>query len=421
MAKGAERNKRILVLGATGVNKSTVIKNICNASPTYNPTVYDFEKDFIFIKGLLGESPNDYLDAKPISQRDIWLKGWNRCIKAINKTNGDIILLMHGVLTRPAYSTRSPICLEKLMEFAPTGVINLIDDIYSMWYNTEQRSKGMNHVGRPTPEQLLAARRSEIFLGDIIANYREDVQPPHYILAVRHPAIIGHRLLFEADKHRKVYLSFPISGPRAKLAKNDRSGIEEINEFLRTAHSFQNNVDNNVVFFCPLTIDELPLQKAFKAAAAAKQKEVVFDIKDRWNVKDFYARTTLMAGEGIPMGQEISIPCNAVEECHGLILNDVSTRDYRLIIQSDCLAVYNPVFDGQVSNGVLREIQFAMFNRIPVFIYQNPKHDPDNKAYELSGYPGKESDTVFSAQTGGGQFLNFISNSANTIDLAIKH
>ncbi len=411
MAKTADRKKRILVVGATGVNKSIAIQNACGVNDAYGPALFNFEKDFV-------ETPNnDYLDAKPDAQRDIWLKGWNNCISKIRKENNDVVLTMHGVLTRPAYGTRSPVCLEELIKFEPDVIINFIDDVYSMWYNTEKRAGSKTFVGLPTPEQLLSARRSEIFLGDIMANARKAGKARHFVLAVQHPAIVGYRLLTESTGLKKVYLSFPISDPRIMMKQNhDRAGINEINSFLKKAHSYQNNVDNKVAFFCPLTIDELPLVESLKGVPATR-KEVVFKMNTRWSVRDFYEKTLLMSA---PIVADMTFPRGKIEECCGLITNDVSTRDYRLIIQSDHLAVFNPVFNGKMSNGVKREIRFAAFNRIPVYIYQDKAHGSKHKVRKELGCEVAKKGTVFSAPTGGEQFIVFVKTVEELFEAVIK-
>jgi len=87
-----------------------------------------------------------------------------------------------------------------------------------------------------------------------------------------------------------------------------------------------------------------------------------------------------------------------VESIRGMISTDVPTRDYRLVMQSHCVAVFNPWFDGKQSSGVDNEIACALFFKRPVHIYQDKKHDPKGEAIQhlkrsagsLGSRPGDE-------------------------------
>ncbi len=375
--------ERILLLGSTGVAKGEVVTNLNKYAQTQSFPVdflhIDFEKDCIREKRPLLKMHN-YLDADRDRQKLYWQQGWE-CVEPKCQDNSDkhILLSLHGVLTRLATGTRSPLDLNSIFNFSPTKIITLIDDVYSKWYRTEKRAVGAPYKGTPTLEQLLDARRKEIFLGDLIAH---NISPSvrHYIFSVCHPARTLYRLLFLNDTEIiPVYLSFPISGPRELLDEGDDSGIREINEFLQKA-SYYESQNSKAVFFCPLCIDELPLLKADKVEKDGDDYRV-FKLHNRWSTTGFYGDEILLTDHSA-FPEEIVIPGEQVEHAAGFIKRDVALRDYKLIEQSDQLAIFNPWFKGKETSGVRNEIKVASFNDIPCRIYQDPEHDPEGEAEE---------------------------------------
>ncbi|MBI3755263.1 MAG: hypothetical protein HY265_03775 [Deltaproteobacteria bacterium] len=382
--------KRILLLGTTGVEKSDAVKNLVKFAETQigfgKLELVDFEKEYILRKNNI--EIHSYLDAEKYRQRDYWLEGWKQ-FKTWHKKNKDkdVLLSLHGVLTRSINwkGIRSPVDINCFIDFAPNIIITLIDDVYLKWFRTTDRSKGSLYKGKPTLEQLLDARRAEIFLGDLIANHITS-QPKHYVVAVQHPARILYRLLFGDGKVKSIYLSFPISGPRRLLEKNNRSGIKEINAFLEIANDFENRTPQ-AVCFCPLTIDEFPLLSAMEKQKD-KSGQIIFKMQNRWNVREFWDKEELLTNEKA-FPKTITLPKDEIEKVKGLIEADVGARDYRLVLQSTRLAVYNPWFKNKETGGVRNEIQLACANEIPVLIYQYPKHDTNAQARKtLKPKPG---------------------------------
>lgn len=378
--------ERFLILGTTGVVKNDVISNLRKYAQSQSVPVdfvsVDFEKDYI-----LGKTPrlkmHSYLDAGKDRQRGYWQTGWESLMLECQAKN--IILSLHGVLTRLTTGTRSPINLHSLFEFSPTRIVTLIDDVYVKWYRTETRAVDAPYKGTPTLEQLLDARRAEIFLGELIAT-NINPQALYYVLAVRHPARTLYRLLFVPHQElTTVYLSFPISGPRKLLSENDdSSGIFEVNEFLKKANDFESK-NPKVACFCPLCIDEYPLLWAPEEKKQGK-KYKVFRMKDRWNIRKFYGDEILLTVDS-NLPAKIEMPSKQVDHAEGFIRRDVALRDYRLVTQADRLAVFNPWFNGRETKGVRNEIRFAIRNNIPCHIYQDPKHDSNGEAREKLNPP----------------------------------
>jgi len=372
--------ERILLLGTTGVRKSDVIANLqkyAQSQPIGASFIStDFEKDYL--APVLEEENlelHSYLDADSYRQRALWMQAWQIFERdAVSYANQNILLCLHGVLTRSSSGTRSPVDIPSLVKFAPTKIIVLIDDVYLKWSRTEERASGVGYRGRPTLEQLIDARRSEIFLGKLIANHISP-KPRFFVLSVHHPARTLFRLVFGGSSIRPIYLSFPITDPRVRLRDGDSSGVAEVNEFLKAANEFELR-NPKAVCFCPLTIDEFPLIHALKEHQdRGDQSETLkFPLSSRWDVRDFWEEEALLCDWGkIP--KQIVLNLSDVKAVVGMITADVALRDYQLVRQSKRLAVFNPWSSGKEQLGVRNEIKLAIHEEIPCEIFQDPKHD----------------------------------------------
>lgn len=391
----ADMYERILLLGVTGINKSSVLENLreyCKKQPgDFDFTWILFEDEYI--KQVCtdeGTNFTSFLDATSTRQREYWLKAWNKFSDNLKSLeNKHLILSLHGVFTRNVFGSRSPIDIPSIIKFSPTKIVTLIDNVYLKWHQTETRAQGSSKHGRPTLEELLNARRSEIVIGDIIAGHCSP-KPKHFVLAVSHPVRTLFRLLFVRDDLKPIYLSFPISGPRISAEQNDLDGINEVNEFLKLANSFEVNNPKSVCF-CPLTIDELPLNKEMKKfmeqGAEKQATTMTFDSKNMWDTTPFWGDEPLLsARSGIPAS--ISLEIEDVKAAMGVLQADVRLRDYRLVQQSNKLAVFNPYFREELARGVRNELAMAGKMDLMCEIYQDQKHDSSKKANETFG-PGE--------------------------------
>lgn len=398
--------ERILIFGTTGVNKSFV----CRKLETYQTNLYgkvnfqwfDFE-NFVLSANRFRHI-YEYLDAKAEVQSNYWLEAWEQFKPEIQKHNDEnIILSMHGVLARREYGTRTAIEINKILEdFKPTKIITLIQDVYLKWNYTQERAGEKRYIGKPTLEQLLQARRTEIFLGDLIAQQIDRTSPfeKHYVVSVWHPVRLLDRLAFRSNTLSKFYLSFPISTPRKWMEKDDYSKKDEIDTALKKVLDYESKFQT-VAFFCPLTIDEYPLLNSTTERGRDEDgNEIdisIFNISNRWNVRNFYGEELLLMDDQT-LPETINIPLEQVKDVAGMIRTDVGLRDYRLILQSNFLAVYNPIFirpDGKVriSRGIHNEIRYATYYNKPLYVYQTPSYDPEHKL---------EHDLTFQAPSVGG-------------------
>jgi hypothetical protein len=395
------KGHRVLLLGTSGTNKNTVIKNLRDYRKKEfsrdEIIQYDFER-------ILTESQDirlfNWLDASERRQRDTWNKGWKNfkrrfCDK--DQSTDDVFLNMHGVITRRNYGIRSPINIRRLVDgYDPTIVVTLIDDVYRVRHNIHERAGDKRYEGHLTLEDIFTARQASIFLGGLISKQINDWASstiPHYVISVWHPARVLDKLLRARSNLTTAYTAFPITIPRKYKGEGMLSLKNEINDILRDVSEFASR-ENDFTFFCPLTIDEYPLLFALdNADKFTRQNQygnevtyMKFSTGDRWNVRSFYGEDTILLTDDENEPNYIDIPIDEVEAVDSFIRSDVGTRDYKLVSQSDLLNAYNPVvenLDGKhvLSGGVKNEIRYAL-NRAkrkpPVHVYQNKDHDPND-------------------------------------------
>jgi len=370
----ATEQRRILLLGHTGLAKDVAVSNLKKYAATQGTSAsfaaYDFEKDYLLPGNRI--EIHTYLESDYLAQRRHWREGWEQFLAKKDEDASHLVLGLHGVVTRPDYGVRSPIDIPRIVAFKPDLIVTLIDDVYFACEETRQRAKGATFRGVPTLEQLIDARRHETLLGDLLAAHCGDATE-HVVLAVSHPARTLHRLIFNSQL-RPVYLSFPISGPRRSKKKGDDSGIHEVNAFLREASQFE-AANSQVVCYCPLTIDEYPLCDLVPSDA----ERVTFDTGARWPVRGFW-KDEILLNDNVPHPPSVEFEREEVEHVAGMIRADVRKRDYRLVAQSKRLAVFNPWYEGVETKGVKNEIISATMSLKPVFVYQDPRHDPDGYA-----------------------------------------
>lgn len=357
----------------------------------------DFEHEYLFEPTRGGLRQNSFLDADLPNQVRQWRQSWAEFVKDLNapplswKAPNGVFLSLHGLYIRGHYGSRCVLNIDEIVsQFQPTLIVTLIADVYDMWWRTERRAQGEAWRGRPSLEQLVSARRQELIVGDQLA-YAKLPSTRNLMLAVGHPCdTLAHCILHQ--RPRVVYLSFPISEPRKMAVSGDPSGMNEVSEFIRLAYHHQ-KTSPHLVLECPLAIDEIPfistLPQLFAQVTEDKQKKqmgqeepsglIAFDRDTaRWNLESFWP-----AGERLAIPPEATgseFPETQLRDASGSILTDVTFRDYRLVDQADCLAVFNPVFNRreQMAGSVGQEIDFAVSQGKPVYLYQDPKHDDKN-------------------------------------------
>lgn len=415
MSRDNSAFKRILFLGTTGVGKQHSVARLTQwyddqASTKW--TTVDFESEFLYKAVALDrfsqtrfedipaqELRSFFLDATQDKQRQLWELAWNEFHGKLKSNTADglaqkhIFLCIHGCYTRSHYGVRSVLDTHAVAnDFKPDLVFTLIDDVYNAWWTTRKRaqedlSRNEPHVGKPTLEHLIYARRVELLIGDQVVHacIRQRRHVKNVMLSVSHPVETFTHCINHPTAFKVAYLSFPISMPREAQAEGVNKLMEDTSAFVREAYGMQTR-NPKLVIQCPLAIDELPLITALKEMTRTDSEATTFlfdrdalrwPLDSLWNAEDRLGTTPIMGG---------NISIKEIQNAAGSIWADVSFRDYRLVDQADFLLVFNPIYrmDGvstlkgrdKVAGSVDKEIQYAKSHSKPVYIYQDPEYDP---------------------------------------------
>lgn len=186
----------------------------------------------------------------------------------------------------------------------------------------------------------------------------------------------------------------------------DPRGVEAVNGFHIEAFAYQRD-NPDCVFVSPLGIDERPLSDILDSKermaelkteiqeGASKVTAIRFPRDQmRWPTDEYWKRDEILSpGPGDAYGD--LLPLKQVEDAAGAIRTDVGWRDYRLVLQADALAVFNPVFNNQseLSAGVRDEIDYAVMTHTPVYVFQDQNEDEKHRFLE---WVGRESAMVTS-------------------------
>lgn len=241
---------------------------------------------------------------------------------------------------------------------ANVKIINLIDDIFNIWKELEDKEKIYPNT-KLTLREILGWRSIETLQSESLAYSiaapgagKKNAIP--YMVSVRHPLSTFKNLIMK-EIPVSVYLSYPISKTR-----NSKNKIKEVNVFRKKIHNLGSKY--GIAIFDPVTIDELILKNALKQ----KSSPVVLDKSKRWPidldnmlVKDNKSTIKLTKAE--------------IKSSFDYINHQVKSRDLKLVEEAALLVVYRPFFSGP-SIGAKAEINHAKEKGIDMSIY-SPKSD----------------------------------------------
>lgn len=302
---------------------------------------------------------------------DLWEKAFTAILEKIeseeNKTK-DIFINFHASFYHH-YTVEylSFVRVELIRRFQPNLFITLIDDIYDIHIRLRELHQIFHpsYGGATDPIgailellRILDWRSKEIMMTRHFAN---ELNAPHYVFAVKHSYDTLYRLIFEEKS--KFYISHPISEVR-RLQK--RGETEEANQIIDAIHRLESKSSSEFVSFLPTTIDELRIQQE------EKDKKTVYvpNLMPRWDSEKYRTSINLLyipppkSKTPDPLwekGSEYPVELTLLlKVLYNHIEVQVSSRDHKLVEQSDFLFVYRPCFNGNISDGVLKEIQYYL-------------------------------------------------------------
>lgn len=204
-----------------------------------------------------------------------------------------------------------------LMSINLYGIINVVDDVVSIYSNNAKNPKWANEQ-QPSPESLQRWMMEEELLSDVFASIKG---VPMFVLAKKHKVKNLYSLFFGNKK--RIYLSFPITAIR-----DDPATLNQIQ------HDYKSKLEEMFFVFNPLDIMD--------KTHVSQKLQTVEGFLDRGSVDLINSRTI--------------------------------ERDYRFISQSDAVVVVYPT--DKLSPGVSAEMRYAYSHQIPVFMYFSGKVSP---------------------------------------------
>lgn len=357
---------RILFTGLSGVRHDEVRSNLLD----YILEKTTYRKRDIISKDIGNILTNDegidwfnFLEAEDTDwQNRKCRSATEKAVDEINDREPEVAMLSTHLCMFRNSRIFTPIDWELIGQFSPDYTITLIDDIYTIQSRINNREKsGSTTESYLRLRELLTWRSVEILMTDRLVKYlrshSHDVID-NYLVAVKHPSSMLYKLIFSSNPI--VYAGSSISEPR-----KSEEGIEEVNRFRKKLHT-------SFPSFDPTTIDEGILKWKFFdenniLKDEYKDKEHVELCKeDRWPLH-FEGYRPLCDDENefpiklrIEEIEEVALPVS--DNSKSDIYNQIRTRDYRLIDQSDFLAGYRPYYLGKSSTGLTSELNYVKSN-----------------------------------------------------------
>lgn len=217
----------------------------------------------------------------------------------------------------------------------------------------------------------------------------------NFVVSIRQSPDMLARLIFQ-PKCPRVYASFPISRPRKMadpvMAEQTRREIDAFRALLR----------ENFATFDPVTIDELPLARLL-LSTTQNTGAVTLPASCRWLIPP---EQTLCGEEVVDIdGVSIAELCDVCLPMEGPTKSELrrhtTSRDLRLIDQSDCIVVYRPTMSSAPgeqkhnqegwSKGTAEEVRYANTRGRAIIVVRDPERDGElgtgTLGFELS--PGE--------------------------------
>lgn len=366
---------RVIFTGQTGINcDSEVLKNLklfCKeaGNPAEGLKLYSLNEEF---KSLEIDMIS-FLDSQnPKTQADIWKKAFNQILSKLKDEDPkNAFLSLHHIFYRYS-SFFSPVEWDLIKEFQPDIFITFIDDLYSIGKRIKSRNEESPSDSYFCLRELSSWRSAEILMTDLLAKSLSSSKKTikNYVVAVKHPAQMLHRLIFEPEK-LIVYTAFPITSTRKEPEK-----VDEINNFRMKLHE-------KFIVFDPVTIDEDILRILLKKQSPKKETLLIGE-DDRWPIPHGWS---LCKDVDYP----IELKASAAQEVVQDLKDHIMLRDFRLIEQADCFAGYRPYYERQRSLGMFAEMTYA---RDVAYKRRSFVHFPD-KDGELKDSPFASSGVPF--------------------------
>lgn len=306
-------------------------------------------------------------------QESYWKKSFEKILTQIQdieaKTpTANFFINLHAIHYHPrTQEYLSILNLDLLKKLRPDKIISLIDDIYDIRHRLAldpndifyDRIKNQNEAYKRLKiamqlARVLDWRAKEIMMSRFIA---KELDIKHFVLAIKHPWDTLFNLTFE--NKQSVYLSHPISEPRRLEIRGEYDEAKKIRNEITQISS---KLCENFITFLPTTIDEFRIKKEKNSDG-----EIFYAVLNKRWENEIYAESKEMLysvsgfddTDALWQKHEpgfIDTEFNFIlKSLNDTISDQVTSRDYMLVEQSDILVVYRPLYNGNASGGVKEE------------------------------------------------------------------
>ena len=325
---------------------------------------------------------------KPLLMR-LWTEAFDQANVRIREeltTERPVILTFHAVWfhlgVREYVSGINFSSLANLQE-RPDIVFTLIDDIYDIKARLTQPNGVFSYAIEEPDDyvtailrllQILDWRSTENVLSSKVAEVSNAL---HFVLPVKHPISVFHDLFVGTGK-KSVYIAHPISEIR-RLLRGDEEEQSLAETTIDRIRDLSRGLREQFIVFEPTAIDELrfdlniyldnqsmdvPCLGQRWRLPSEEHTDLLFTATENADQAFGQSWTTLaeeITRDGVEnLGQEkiesIRLSWPLLATLQDQILQQITSRDYSLLTQTNGLAAYRPAFRGNESRGVRREI-----------------------------------------------------------------
>jgi uncharacterized protein (UPF0335 family) len=394
----------VLFTGMSGIAITDSLKKFCREFEEFKPSRSFYLKEPHIIN-LDSKIEDIYYEKNPneIRSKRTWINKilllpyptfeeyWNNSLDKIadeikNINDRHIFLNLHACyFHNKTQEYLSLVDLKNLKEkINPKFVITLIDDIYDIHQRLNDLG-GIYHDYQTVSKtemilrhlRLLDWRSKETMMSRYIA---KQLEIENYVFAVKHSYKTLFNLVFN-EENKKAYLSHPITEVR-RLEKEKNPLADEIKKEIDILNE---SASQTFTTFSPTTIDEYRILNEIKFDEQKKiNKKVYYSVlTKRWDQEKYIKEGAFLywpsgfSGKNQLWEEDKSNITRIDDEINqllatlsDLISDQVTTRDYTIVEQSDIIIIYRPFFNGNASGGVQEEFRyFKTLGKDLVFIY----------------------------------------------------
>jgi hypothetical protein len=308
----------------------------------------------------------------------LWLDAFENILTKVKKIQSEnartpIFINLHSCyLHKRTKEYIALLQIDKLKMLNPKMVITLIDDIYDIHHRLTKFGGIYCGIEASMVEmiqryfRLLDWRSKETMMARFIANH---LGCKNIVFAIKHSYDTFSNLIFE--DYPTAYLSHPISEIRRLEKSENPNAADEIKLEIKALSEY---LQANFTTFAPTTIDEYRIKsetivKTLENGEIRKEKAYFPVLTKRWqdeiyqNPQDILYQASGFKDINSLWHQAKPDEINS-EVSHLLavladtISNQVSTRDYTMVEQSELIIIYRPLFNGNGSGGVAEEFNY---------------------------------------------------------------